>query len=1737
MAKADIYENDGSLSSATTLTVGSVQTHSISRGDEDWVKFTISSAGDYTLQTSSTGDLYIELYDSYATRIAYDDDNGAGYNARISRYFNRGTYYAKIRGYSSTTEVDSYRVALYSGHVDEYENDNSCFGATTLSVGATQHSHSIHAGGDEDWYKFTVNSDGFYSIRITGGDTILQLYSFEGQAFGYNDDRGNGDFGSSGTVQLYAGTSYYVRVTSYASREIPSYSISLSAGVIEDAYESNGEDSIYNAVTLSINSVQTHTIHSSNDTDWVKFVVSEAGYYYLLVGTSERIAGQMQFSLYNSSGYEIDLSEQRSDLCKTSGENPYLGARFGAGTYYVKLSAANPNYAAGEYSVSVSMVSSLNQMPDDEYEDDGDWHHATRLSLGTSLTHSLNVYYGLNSDGEATAFNDEDWFVFTPSSTGMYKISVSGTHNPTRMSVFVADEGGFPLLPWGGSSRINPFAENYMQAGQTYYIHMTADGSRMNVDSYGITIEKTSAYVGERDNYELDDSPENASVIRVDQAQAHSIHSVADSDWMKFTPSVSGWYTFYTGARNGNAGDADMMIGLYDSNGMLLIYDDDSFSAYNAMMSYNLVAGQTYYLVALSARSNAVVPYYTVSVMQGIMEDTYDIYMDERSKTDDTRENAIKISVGETQSHTIHDSDDVDWVGFYVENSGDYVLQTTGSGDTLIYIYDENGSYIRHDDDSGIGRNASIRMRLEANTVYYARVSAYGQELVPHYGLSLTELSTCGGDAYESDDTRETARGIVAGETQSRSISAPGDVDWVVLRPIQSGAYQIQTTGNGDMKLDLYNASGVLLASDDDSGTGLNARIGYTLSANTAYYIRAYAYDALATIDSYALNVSLLQTSNLGDEFEADNTPALAKPIFLGQTQTHSIHASDDADWVTFTPTVNAEYTIQTIGSGLNCDTLLHIYDSLAHAQDGTVLQWDDDSGTDRNALITRILNAGTTYYIRATAYSTYTIPSYGLRISQVNGQGAESSINGDVYESDNLSGNCKPIAVGREYTHSIHTRSDTDWIRFFTHQTGSYTIQTTGEANMSMIVYKRIPGGRLVPYAADGNLDYYGSGEEISYGGAAMNPLLRVDLETDNWYYVRITTENRSTLTTNYGVRVDIDSSSVRGDAYENSGGKANDNAPSRATWVTLGSTQVHSIHAPGDQDWYVYKASGSSQIVFSAENDESVEMRLFLYRKQADGSLSFITQSIVGSYGYTSVQLNSDSNAIYYLRAQALSPTKTVSGYRLGAVYVRDSYEDDDTSAHATQLLVGHGQTHNIHSQTDVDWFKFEVSSAGTYEFETSGGGDTYGILYQSMSSGNTPLIQAGSGGEGGNFRITRYLSVGTYYLRVSGERSKLVENYEINARRPIIQYDEPNDSRNSATALTVNASKTGSFHSATDIDYYRISNAVSGTYHIAADTSSVRLTVYSGNSSNAIASGSGSVDVHISGAGTLYVKAEDANASLVDSYAVRATYSAPVPTNSAENYVVLFAGGAGLSSNRPRYYYNFRSVYEALVENYDIPRNHIYVLYADGTSSNADYMLNGASYNSNMSYANGSHVYSASKSNFTSVMRSLAEVADSNDHLLVYVYDHGSGEEDDRNRRGEERICTWDFYSDGGISGSEYNNLMRSVGAGYQTHLFAQCFAGGILDALDMSSGSKRVYGAASDTHYSPAISRVNTSTGVGNGGFAYEVLQAFSDGVNNTGNLAQYVITNNYSRQQGFDAPYERGNTNFQIFAQA
>lgn len=71
-------------------------------------------------------------------------------------------------------------------------------------------------------------------------------------------------------------------------------------------------------------------------------------------------------------------------------------------------------------------------------------------------------------------------------------------------------------------------------------------------------------------------------------------------------------------------------------------------------------------------------------------------------------------------------------------------------------------------------------------------------------------------------------------------------------------------------------------------------------------------------------------------------------------------------------------------------------------------------------------------------------------------------------------------------------------------------------------------------------------------------------------------------------------------------------------------------------------------------------------------------------------------------------------------------------------------------LDSSSDMDYYRISVSTGGSYTLSTTGSTDTRGRLY---NSGQTSIEGDDDSGSGNNFSITRNLTTGTYYIRVSG------------------------------------------------------------------------------------------------------------------------------------------------------------------------------------------------------------------------------------------------------------------------------------------------------------------------------------------------------------------------------------------------
>ena len=148
---------------------------------------------------------------------------------------------------------------------------------------------------------------------------------------------------------------------------------------------------------------------------------------------------------------------------------------------------------------------------------------------------------------------------------------------------------------------------------------------------------------------------------------------------------------------------------------------------------------------------------------------------------------------------------------------------------------------------------------------------------------------------------------------------------------------------------------------------------------------------------------------------------------------------------------------------------------------------------------------------------------------------------------------------------------------------------------------------------------------------------------------------------------------------------------------------------------------------------------------------------QSGIQTFSYT-VSPNPGATprtATFTLTAGGLSATHQIE--QQGAII-----DDHGGSTAAATLVAATSSTAgNIEIAGDEDFFRIVIASAGTLVVETSGSTDTYGFL---LASDGSQLNVNDDDGVGSNFRISRAVTAGTYYVRARHYNASSVGSYTL-------------------------------------------------------------------------------------------------------------------------------------------------------------------------------------------------------------------------------------------------------------------------------------------------------------------------------------------------------------------------------------
>ena len=168
----------------------------------------------------------------------------------------------------------------------------------------------------------------------------------------------------------------------------------------------------------------------------------------------------------------------------------------------------------------------------------------------------------------------------------------------------------------------------------------------------------------------------------------------------------------------------------------------------------------------------------------------------------------------------------------------------------------------------------------------------------------------------------------------------------------------------------------------------------------------------------------------------------------------------------------------------------------------------------------------------------------------------------------------------------------------------------------------------------------------------------------------------------------------------------------------------------------------------------------------------------------------------------------------------------------------------------------------------------------------------------------------------------------------------------------------------------------------------------------------------------------------------------------------YVVIVSGGRGKMFNHERYWNDCAFLYRTLRQEYNIPKDHITLLMADGDDPATDMLCDGATgFASSPTDLDGDGqsdlTLAATRRNLDDTFRWLSETLDASDHLFLFITDHA--EKASPSEGGlEEAVHLW-LWGDDQLTPDELAAMVGRCHPATINILLGQCHAGAFVSPL--------------------------------------------------------------------------------------
>jgi clostripain len=873
-----------------------------------------------------------------------------------------------------------------------------------------------------------------------------------------------------------------------------------------------------------------------------------------------------------------------------------------------------------------------------------------------------------------------------------------------------------------------------------------------------------------------------------------TIHSSTDTDFFKFTTTgLAGEDNYVAAYFDWTKGVID--LNLIDGAGNFLYYTLGNYG-WNYIPLGGLQAG-TYYIQAGSYQLQTS-PSYTLEFNTPV---TLSGDRFESNNTFATAKDLGAVTGFKQENNlSIHTNTDQDIFKFQI--SGQTTDQhyaaidfNNSYGDLGLGLYNSQGQLIDYSD--GYSDFEGISLAGLTNGSYYLQVYGYGGS-INDYNLTINAPGTTSSiaiDRFEANggnNTRQTATSLKDFDWRSQvgfqywenlSIGT-SDQDWFkfdLQKQGISGNYVGISfdTYQGDLDLELYNASGTLIK----SAKGFRDVESVSLESLTVgtYFVKVSGFSSKTNPD-YTL---FINTSG-SDRFEENDTKEQAKTLNRNTNlQTWDSLSIDDQDWFKI-----------TLPSGVTSNDFVGI--SFDHSQGDIDLELYNSTGTTKlqeskgvgNTEKISLAGLSGDYYVKVLGYNNATNPNYSLTVN------APISNTGDWLETNNTQAtaidlNAKfsqqlqarqqfiQLGTDAEKPLSIHTATDVDWFKF--------TLATAGQlGDYASIAFNHTAG--------DLDLELYNNAGQLLKSSTGIANDHTVDLKglAAGTYALKVLGYGGAT-NSDYSLSIKAPFIAEAGDWSESNNTSAT--AKDLGTIVDFYSKGNLSIHQTADVDWFKFTlgAAGSLDDRIGINFDHGKgDLDIQLYK--ADG-VTLISES-KGVTGTEQVSLNTLAAGTYLLKVSGYSGA-TNPDYSLFIEAPENVNGDwaeqgtaNNTIATARDLRNVEGlqtwDTLSIHNTSDVDWFKFTTIGTGDANdvvqiaFDQSLG-DLELYLYN--AAGTTVLNKSETINSIEEVSL-KGLAAGTYLIQVKGYSGASNPSYQLAINAP-----------NSSTIPTDWADKNGS------------------------------------------------------------------------------------------------------------------------------------------------------------------------------------------------------------------------------------------------------------------------------------------------------------------------------------------------------